>query len=162
LAKITPLPKVEPWTKTHYKTLDKLHSAHLKHPHLFSSTNIPATPLSRTNAALLKDFMSATGKPYVGAIFSAWGYSFMMTAELVVLCAVFMKNLTLNSINEYEQLSGNAIQMGDCGPGRSGDRLKATDVMNRLATVVLGERVREDEKKGRKIDRSQSLSIIWP
>jgi hypothetical protein len=153
---------VEPWTKTHYKTLDKLHSAHLKHPHLFSCSNIPATPLSRTNASLLDEFLSATGKPYVGAVFSAWGYSFVMTPELVVLCAVFMNNLTLSSIAEYEQSSGSAIQMGDCGPGRTGDRLKPVDVMNRLATVVLGERVRDDERKGRKIDRSQSLNIMWP
>ncbi|KAH7383267.1 hypothetical protein BKA66DRAFT_529864 [Pyrenochaeta sp. MPI-SDFR-AT-0127] len=162
LARFVHLPKIEPWTKTHYKTLDKLYTTHLKHPALFSSSLIPATPLSQTNMYLLNKFLSNNKKSYVGATFSAWGYSMLMSEELVVLCAVYMQLLSLADIDEYERVSGRDIQMGDCGPGRPGDVIKGEDVVNRLATVVLGEAVRRDEKVGKKVDKRGALSIEWP
>jgi hypothetical protein len=76
LAKLTALPKIEPWTKTHYKTLDKLYSVNQKHPALFSPSITPATPLSQTNTYLLNKFRANNKQPYVGAVFSAWGYEF--------------------------------------------------------------------------------------
>lgn len=162
VARFAALPKIEPWTKTHYKTLDKLYTTHLKHPALFSPSLIPATALSQTNMCLLKQFLSSNKKAYVGATFSAWGYSMLMSEELVVLCAVYMQLLSLGDIDEYEQANGRQIQMGDCGPGTPGDAIKGEDVLNRLATVVLGEAVRRDEKAGKKIDKRGALSIEWP
>ena len=162
LSKLTPLPKVEPWTKTHYKALDKLYTTHLKHPTLFSTSSVPETPLSRTNSHFLTQFLATNKKPYVGATFSAWGYSMLMTEDLVVLCAVYMQLLRFEGIDEYERVSGRKIQMGDCGPGRSGDAIKGDDVMRRLATVVMGEAVRRDEKAGKKIDRRGALTVEWP
>lgn len=162
LSRLTPLPKVEPWTKTHYKALDKLYTTHLKHPALFTTSSRPATPLSTTNAQLLQKFLTANNKPYVGATYMAWGYSMQMTEELVVLCAVYMENMSLESIAEYEEKTGRAISMGDCGPGKAGDMIQGDDVLKRLATVVLGESVRRDEKMGKRIDRSKSLEIEWP
>jgi hypothetical protein len=162
LAKLTPLPKIEPWTKTHYKTLDKLYSVNQKHPALFSPSITPATPLSQTNTHLLKKFQENNNLPYVGAIFSAWGYEFDMTEELVVLCQVFCELLTLENIEAYEKLKGREIEMGDCMPGRAGDAIETDEVMRRLATVILGEEVRQDEKAGVTIDRTRSLEIQWP
>ncbi|KAL6708933.1 hypothetical protein ACN47E_002060 [Coniothyrium glycines] len=162
LSRLTPLPKVEPWTKTHYKALDKLYTTHLKHSALFSPSVTSPTPLSITNTRLLQKFLTANPHPYVGATFSAWGYSMQMTEELVVLCAVYMENLSLASVAEYEERTGRQIQMGECVPGRTGDAIKGDDVLKRLATVVLGESVRRDEKAGKKIDRRRGLEIIWP
>ena len=161
LSRFTALPRIEPWTKTHYKTLDKLYTTHLKHPALFNPSASPPTPLSNTNGSLLRQFLAATSRRYLGATFAAWGYSMEMTEELLVLCAVYMKLLSLDSIDDYEERSGRTIQMGDCVPGRTGDRITGEEVMRRLATVVLGEDVRRDEKAGRKIDRSQGLTIEW-
>jgi hypothetical protein len=162
LAKLTALPKIEPWTKTHYKTLDKLYNVNQKHPALFSPSITPATPLSRTNAHLLNKFRSNNKQPYVGAVFSAWGYEFDMTEELVVLCQVFCELMSLDSIAAYEKLKGREIELGDCMPGKIGDVIEADEVMRRLATVILGEEVREDEKNGVKIDRSKGLEVHWP
>lgn len=52
--------------------------------------------------------------------------------------------------------------MGDCVPGKSGQLISADNVMRRLATVVLGDEVRADEKEGVEIDRSKTLEIRWP
>jgi hypothetical protein len=160
LSKFTPLPRIEPWTKTHYKTLDKLHAAHLKYPSLFCSLTIPPTTLSRANAALLASFASMTEKNYVGAQVAAWGYMFTMTPELITLCEVFMHLLTLGSVQDYEALSGKQIEMGDVGPGRNGDRIGREEVMRRLCTVVLGEYVRADEKRGFTVKKTGALRIV--
>jgi hypothetical protein len=162
LGKLTALPKIEPWTKTHYKTLDKLYSVNQKHPALFSPSITPATPLSQTNTYLLNKFRANNKQPYVGAVFSAWGYEFDMTEELVVLCQVFCELMNLDSIAAYEKLKGREIEMGECMPGRAGEAIGAEEVMRRLATVILGEEVREDEKNGVKIDRSRGLEVKWP
>lgn len=162
LAKLAPLPKIEPWTKTHYKTLDKLYSVSQKHPSLFSPSVTPATPLSRTNAHLLNKFRAANKQPYIGAVFSAWGYEFDMTEELVVLCQAFCELMSLESIEAYETLKGREIELGDCVPGKSGELISADEVMRRLATVILGEEVRADEKAGVEIDRSKGLEVHWP
>lgn len=160
LSKFTPLPRIEPWTKTHYKTLDKLHAAHLKHLSLFCSLTVPPTTLSRANAALLASFAATTEKNYVGAQVSAWGYTFTMTPELITLCEVYMHLLTLSSVEDYERTSGRGIEMGDVGPGRHGDKIGREEVMRRLCTVVLGEFVRADEKKGFKVKKTGSLRIV--
>ncbi|KAF2130451.1 hypothetical protein P153DRAFT_366037 [Dothidotthia symphoricarpi CBS 119687] len=166
LSKLTPLPKLEPWTKTHYKALDTLYTTHLKHPALFSpspSTSTSRTsPLAQTNARLLAHFLATTNHPYVGATFSAWGYSMQMTQELVVLAAVFMQLLSLESVDEYERVVGKRIQRGDCAPGVSGTRILGEEVVRRLATVVMGESVRRDEKAGRRIERREGLTVVWP
>jgi hypothetical protein len=85
-----------------------------------------------------------------------------MTEELVVLCQVFCELMSLDSIAAYEKLKGREIELGDCMPGKIGDVIEADEVMRRLATVILGEEVREDEKNGVKIDRSKGLEVHWP
>jgi hypothetical protein len=162
LSKLTPLPKIEPWTKTHYKTLDRLYAVTQKHPALFSPSIEPATSLSLINAHLLQKFLQNNKQPYVGAVFSAWGYEFDMTEELVVLCQVFCELMSLDTVKQYEILKGREIEMGDCMPGRTGDLIGAEEVMRRLATVILGEEVRADESQGVEIDRSRGLEIMWP
>ncbi|KAJ4989490.1 hypothetical protein SVAN01_05025 [Stagonosporopsis vannaccii] len=160
LSKFCPLPRIEPWTKTHYKTLDKLHAAHLKYPTLFCSLTVPPTTRSRANAALLASFAAITEKNYVGAQVSAWGYAFTMTPELITLCEVFMHLLTLSSVADYERLAGREIELGDVGPGRSGESIAREEVMRRLSTVVLGDFVRADEKKGFKVKKTGALRIV--
>ncbi|KAI8935295.1 hypothetical protein NX059_007883 [Plenodomus lindquistii] len=162
LARYAALPKIEPWTKTHYKTLDKLYATHLKHPALFLPSLNPPTALSNTNDHLAQRFLTANKSPYIGATFSAWGYSMVMSESLVVLCAVFMELLTLEDIKQYESQNKSGIELGNCAPGRTGDRIKGDEVIKRLATIVLGEDVRSDEKKGLRIDRSKTMTIQWP
>lgn len=85
-----------------------------------------------------------------------------MTEELVVLCQVFCELMSLDSIEAYEALKGREIELGDCVPGRSGVKIEAVEVMRRLATVILGDEVRADEREGVQIDRSKTLEIRWP
>ncbi|KAL1801356.1 hypothetical protein ACET3X_001698 [Alternaria dauci] len=163
ISRLTPLPKIEPWTRTHYKALDKLYTTHLKHPALFCPSIVPPTPLSNTNGYLLRQFISRNGNlPYVGATFHAWGYSMVMTEELVVMCSVFMQLLSLENEEEYYEVTGKRLQMGDCAPGVLGELITGQEVLRRLATVVMGESVRRDEREGRQIDRSGGLEVEWP
>ncbi|KAI4943154.1 hypothetical protein J4E91_009594 [Alternaria rosae] len=163
ISRLTPLPKIEPWTRTHYKALDKLYTTHLKHPALFNPSTVPPTPLSATNHYLLRQFISRNGNlPYVGAIFHAWGYSMEMTEELVVMCSVFMQLLTLENEEEYLEVTGKRLQVGDCAPGKLGELITGQEVLRRCATVVMGESVRRDEREGRSIDRSLGLEVEWP
>jgi hypothetical protein len=154
------LPKVQPWTKTHYKTLDHLFSLHTKHP-MFFSTN-PTSLNSQINNALLEDFICETQLPYIDAIFHSWGYSFRVKPAYVVICAVFFQLLSLNDVFEYESLAGKRIQVGDCNPGRAGERIEREEVMQRFATVVLGEMLRRDERRGVVVERVGGLEVTWP
>jgi hypothetical protein len=85
-----------------------------------------------------------------------------MDESLVVLAAVYMQLLVLKDMWEYEEKSGKKIQMGDCGPGDAGVEIGAEEVVKRLATVVMGEALRKDEKRGVVVDRSGGLTIDWP
>ncbi|ORY03840.1 hypothetical protein BCR34DRAFT_573197 [Clohesyomyces aquaticus] len=160
--KFSPLPKIEPWTKTHYKTLDALYQLHKKQPTLFAPSTSANT--SNTNNALLTYFLSAPSNkqyPFVGARFNTWGYSVVITEPMIVLCAVFMQRLKLENIAEYERITGKDIEMGDCNPGESGTELDGLAVVTRLASVVMGEDLRRDEKRGMACRREGGLVIEW-
>ncbi|KAF9741491.1 hypothetical protein PMIN06_007324 [Paraphaeosphaeria minitans] len=159
LSKLDSLPAVEPWTKTHYKALDKLYQLYKKQPSIFSTIEAPNAAL---NGTLLTNFMNTTTHNFIGARYRAWGYNVIFTDALVVLCAAFMQLLTLDSVEEYEARARKQIQVGDCQPGLVGNPIGAKAVAERLATVILGEAVRRDEKKGKVVDRSGRLRIEWP
>ncbi|KAF1977614.1 hypothetical protein BU23DRAFT_587581 [Bimuria novae-zelandiae CBS 107.79] len=159
LNKLDPLPRIEPWTKTHYKALDKLYQLYKKSPSLFSPTSSTHAAL---NTTLLTNFLNATTRNFIGARYRAWGYNVVFTDALVVLAAAYMQLLTLGSVREYEERVGKEVQMGDCAPGREGEAIIAETVVERLATVVLGEAVRRDEKRGRVVDKSGRLRVEWP
>ncbi|KAF2690245.1 hypothetical protein K458DRAFT_328526 [Lentithecium fluviatile CBS 122367] len=160
LAKFDRLPKVEPWTKTHYKTLDALYQRHKGQPTLFLPSS--SSNATNTNNAILEDFLRTHKRPFIDARYSAWGYFVTLDESLVVLCAVFMQLLVLKDVWEYEKLAGKEIQMGDCGPGESGVEISAEEVVRRLATVIMGEDLRRDEKRGFEVDRRGGLTIMWP
>lgn len=159
LKKLTQLPRVEPWTKTHYKALDKLYQLYKKQPVIFSPNDAPNAAL---NTTLLTNILNSTTHNFIGARYRAWGYSVIFTEAILVLAAAFMQTLTLDDLNEYEERAGQKIQMGECAPGRTGEEIKAETVMERLATIILGEAVRRDEKKGKVVDKSGRLRVEWP
>jgi len=156
LSNLDHLPRVEPWTKTHYKALDRLYQLYKKQPHIFSPSH------SALNTTLLTEFLNITTHRYIGVRYRAWGYSVILNESLIILCAAYTQLLTLDGIDEYERVTGKEIQIGECGPGVIGERITAEKVVERLATVVLGEAVRREEKKGGKVDRSGRLRAEWP
>ncbi|KAJ4360541.1 uncharacterized protein N0V89_001106 [Didymosphaeria variabile] len=158
LAKLDSLPHVEPWTKTHYRALDRLYQLYKKRPAIFSTKEAPNAAL---NATLLTSFINATTHDFIGARYRAWGYNVIFTDALVVLCATFMQLLTLDSIEAYEKKARKEIQVGDCQPGIVGSPIRVEGVVERLATIVLGEAVRRDEKKGKVVDKSGRLRVEW-
>jgi hypothetical protein len=156
------LPKVEPWTKTHYKTLDALYQLHKKQPMLFAPSTSTNT---NTNNPILTWFVEKheqKEQKFVGALFLSWGYEVTLTESLVVLCAVFMQLLSLGSVEEYERESGKKIQIGDCGPGPAGSAIEGGEVVRRLMSVIMGERLRRDERKGREVKREGGMTVVWP
>lgn len=159
LAKLDPLPRIEPWTKTHYKALDRLYQLYKKQPSIFSTSASTNTTL---NAELLTSFLNTTTRDFIGARYRAWGYNVIFTEALIVLCAAFMQLLTLNSIEEYEEKAGKQIHIGDCAPSATGNIIGPETVVERLATIVLGEAVRRDEKAGKVVDKSGRLRVEWP
>ncbi|OAL52311.1 hypothetical protein IQ07DRAFT_585519 [Pyrenochaeta sp. DS3sAY3a] len=162
LAKCSPLPKIGPWTQTHYLTLLDLYFAHLEHPQLFSRTIAPNSRLSQTNHNLLHDFLINNPAPYVGCRFSIWGYSMIMTEELVTICAVYMKLLSLADMEAYEALTGKPIDIGGIGAGTYGHTFVGDNVIVRLASIVMGQDIRRDMAKGIEIVRKGSIKVQWP
>jgi len=160
--KLPALPRIEPWTKTHYKTLDRLWAVQKSNPRAYNPNPPKRTTLSRINTHLLRKFLATVDKPFLGATFRAWGYEFDMNESMIVLCQVFIELMSLESIVAYEKRTGREIEMGDCMPGPTGVKIDGMEVARRLATVILGEHVRNDEKAGLEIDRSGSLELDWP
>lgn len=78
-----------------------------------------------------------------------------------MLCQVFVELMSLENIQAYEALKGREIELGDCMPGKAGESIGAEEVARRLATVILGEEVRRDEKAGVEIDRTRGLEVRW-
>jgi hypothetical protein len=150
-----PLPRFEPWTKTHYKTLDAIFQYHKRHPTAFA----PNTPPSLNNA-LLNTFSDRA--KFLGAKYSCWGYSIVIDETHLVIAAVFMQLLTLQDIEEYERIAGKKIQRGSVGPGPDGKIIGAETVVRRLFTIVAGEELRKDEKEGKHVSRNGGLKIQWP
>ena len=147
------LPRVEPWTRSHYKALDALYQAHKDDATLFSPNS---TPL---NAALLAQFPHASR--YVGASYAKWGYATTMNASLVVLAAAFVPLLACADIAACERATGRTIDVGSCCPRDPGLPIDEAEVVKRLATIVMGEDLRRDEKMGKPIHRVGNLCIIW-
>lgn len=79
-----------------------------------------------------------------------------------MLCAAYTQLLTLSDVSEWERLARRRIQMGDCGPGVSGETIGQGEVVRRLASVVMGENLRRDERRGKAISREGGLSVVWP
>ena len=78
------------------------------------------------------------------------------------MCAAYVQSLSLDSVAAYEAVAGKEIEMGDCAPGKEGTTLGVEIVAERLATIVLGEAVRRDEKLGKSVDKTGRLRIEWP
>jgi hypothetical protein len=80
---------------------------------------------------------------------------------------VSMQLLTLDDVEAYERVSGRGIEMGECalpGEGEEEDEVRIGDfqVVARLASVVMGEDLRRDERRGVEIRRVGSVQIKWP
>ena len=73
-----------------------------------------------------------------------------------------MQLLTLQDIEEYERIAGKKIQRGSVGPGPDGKIIGAETVVRRLFTIVAGEELRKDEKRGKDVSRNGGLKIQWP
>ncbi|KAF2493266.1 hypothetical protein BU16DRAFT_528582 [Lophium mytilinum] len=154
LLRFSPLPRVQPWTRTHYKTLDVLFQIHKRRPTSFA----PASP-SNINNALLESIPDR--KKFLGAVYSNWGYNVTMTEQYLVLAAAFCQLLTLADIKEYERTTGKEIDRGDVDPGPDGEVIGFEAVVRRLFSVVSGEDVRRDEKLGKVIRRDAGFSVTW-
>ncbi|KAF2812615.1 uncharacterized protein BDZ99DRAFT_270146 [Mytilinidion resinicola] len=154
ILRFSPLPRVQPWTRTHYKTLDILFQIHKRKPTSFA----PASP-SSINNALLETIPDR--KKFLGAVYSNWGYDVTMTEQYLVLAAAFCQLLTLSDIKEYERTTGKEIDRGDVDPGPDGEVIGFEAVVRRLFSVISGEDVRRDEKLGKVIRRDVGFSVTW-
>jgi hypothetical protein len=70
--------------------------------------------------------------------------------------------LLLEDGDEYRRFTGKEIEIGECDPGPEGKRIAEEEVVRRLATVVMGEELRRDEKVGKEIRREGGMEIVWP
>ena len=136
LVKYRPLPKLEPWTKTHYKVMDRMYQSLKRSPQEFSMNN-------PTNPPLPRPFKSE-----ISTKMANWGYSVTFTPEHMVLAARFYRLLSL------EETDTGDIELGDCCPGPAGKRIDEQTVCLRLFSIIVGEDIRRDERAGIRIDRS--------
>ncbi|KAF2099717.1 hypothetical protein NA57DRAFT_75220 [Rhizodiscina lignyota] len=162
LADLPLLPRVEPWTKTHYKVLDRLYRSFKKSPKLFS----PEHPINTCLASVIEkkqryrsgstnSWQEFSFADWNDAEIKNWGYEVHLTESHIVVAALYSQLLALNNVGEYEQLAGTKIVMGDCNPGLAGQDIGVDKIVFRLFSLIHGEMVRADEKKGKKIGRSK-------
>ncbi|KAL0254456.1 hypothetical protein SLS55_009931 [Diplodia seriata] len=159
------LPRVAPWTKTHWDTLDRIYHRYKRHPDEFS----PNDPLHK--ALLAQKFQwqpnSSEKKPasdYAGVEMQRWNYIVKVTPEQLVCCTIFMQLLTLKDAAEYRRVTGQDIQRGDfMQKDRAGDPITLRDVIARMFGIVGGEMIRADEKRGVRIRRDlDQFKIKYP
>lgn len=149
------LPYLHPWTKSHYKVLDSLYQIYKRTPATFS----PALP---SNSSLLSIYPSLTSK-HLNSKYSNWGYTVRIKEPHLILCAIFLQCCTVRDAAEYKRVNGSDIVVGDVGPtrGKDGYKIDEKDVVSRVFSVIAGERVRKDEKKGKEIDRTTKLEVVY-
>ncbi|KAL1629120.1 hypothetical protein SLS56_005563 [Neofusicoccum ribis] len=144
------LPKIAPWTKTHWDTLDRIYQRYKRHPEQFS----PQDPLNKTLLAQKYQWQPGSSKTesvsyYTNVKMQNWNYTVKITSELLVCCAIFMQLLTLKDAAEYRRTTGKDIVRGNfMQKDRTGDPITLRDVIARMFGVVGGEMIRADEKRG--------------
>jgi len=153
LAQLPLLPKLEPWTRTHYRVLDALYQAYKSHPQAFS----PYHPAN-------KELLTLNWRHFEDMEFQNLGYNVTITRPLLVLCALFAQLLRLNSAAEFERVEGLLID----NPGwplwfaakeKGTTEMVDFTVIVRLFTIIVGEWMREDEAKGIKVPFSGNM--MW-
>lgn len=159
------LPKVAPWTKTHWDTLDRIYQRYKRHPDEFS----PRDPLHQ--ALLAQKYRWQPNSPkmesvsyYTNVEMQNWNYTVKVTPELLVCCAVFMQLLTLKDASEYRRVTGKDIVRGNfMQKDKTGDPITLRDVIARMFGVVGGEMIRADEKRGICVRRDlDQLKLKYP
>ncbi|KAF2840096.1 hypothetical protein M501DRAFT_1056455 [Patellaria atrata CBS 101060] len=156
---LQPLPRLEPWTKSHYIILDALFQAYKRDPLSFSPL---AGPNKDLNNALLDYKPAFYLRRLAGTRMRNWGYEEEMRIQHMVIVAVFFQLLKLERHESYVGPKGEGIEYGNVDPGSKGTVIRCLAVVRRLWTVVAGERVREDERCGRRIKREGVLEVWWP
>ena len=136
------LPKIEPWTKTHYIVMDEMYQELKRNPCDFSTSN-------PTNPSLPNAFNSE-----IGTSMANWGYNATFTTEHMVLAARFYRLLT------FDKDACDDIEMGQCCPGPAGQIIDEYTVCIRLFSVIVGEEIRRDEQLGIPIIRKNNLTIM--
>ncbi|OJD31300.1 at dna binding protein [Diplodia corticola] len=149
------LPRVAPWTKSHWDSLDRIYQRYKRHPDEFS----PHDPLHKALLAQRLRWQpdSSETKPasdYAGVEMQRWNYTVRITPELLVCCTIFMQLLTLRDAAEYRRVTGQDIVHGNfMQKDKAGDPITLRDVIARMFAAVGGERIRADEKRGVRIRR---------
>jgi len=148
LAHLPLLPRVEPWTRTHYRAMDSLYQQYKRNPDLFSTSHPNNTSL-----------ITPTLRPYLDIEISNWGYHVRLNPGLIILASLFTRLLVLRNIADYER-GGAKIDMGECSPGPVGQLITDWEVVKRLFGVVAGEDLRADEERGKAIQREPDM-LRW-
>lgn len=164
-ARYNQLPRVAPWTKTHWDTLDRIYQRYKRHPEQFS----PHDPLNKMLLAQEYQWEPSSPKTqpvsyYTNVQMQNWNYTVPITPELLVCCAIFMQLLTLCDAAEYRRATGKELNRGNfTQKDRAGDPITLRDVIARMFGVVGGEMIRADEKRGMCVRRDlDQLKLRYP
>ncbi|KAF1986106.1 hypothetical protein K402DRAFT_454461 [Aulographum hederae CBS 113979] len=154
LHKLPLLPKVEPWTRLHYRVMDHLYQRLKMNPSIFDPDRddiIEAKALSPK-----EDY-----EQYFGMQIENWGYHVEITPQAMVLIGLFMSLLQLPDITAYEQLYEKKIDKGSCKPRPDGTVIDLRECVGRMFSMVAGEGIRADEREGRRVRREVGSRVMW-
>jgi hypothetical protein len=140
------LPRIEPWTRTHYRVMDQLYQLYKKQSNLFSTSHPDNTGL-----------MTPSLVPFIDIEIFNWGYRVRLNANLIILASLFMRLLVLHDIPEYERIKGEQIDVGECSTHASGEEITQWRVLVKLFSVEAGEMLRDDEERRKPIDRRPDM-----
>ncbi|KAF1813758.1 hypothetical protein P152DRAFT_457123 [Eremomyces bilateralis CBS 781.70] len=138
------LPRLEPWTRTHYVQMDIIYRLYKKNEDVFE----PGAPW---NVGIFEgtDFLRFDEIEYFN-----WGYYFKLKPGHIVIAALFYKLLKLKDINAWEALYKKPIDDALYEP-HTGQNIDDWTIMLKLLAVIVGEFVRKDKADGYIIDMSE-------
>ncbi|KAF2432938.1 hypothetical protein EJ08DRAFT_647693 [Tothia fuscella] len=134
------LPKYEPWTRSHYLTLDRLYYRYLRNPSLFS----PSHPSN-------KNILTPGFIPYIDIDIYNYGYEARLSTSHIILASLFSSLLVLNSFEEFKLANGGE-DIDDSEkllePCKEGTKINEWIVVRRLFSLVGSKWVERDEERG--------------
>ncbi|KAK8159560.1 hypothetical protein IWX90DRAFT_440734 [Phyllosticta citrichinensis] len=164
------LPKLKPFSKTHFLTLHHIWSRYLSHPAEFSLSHtsnqrLVAQPVFNDCPTPIP---GVHGHPpflplavYFDITFRNRGYEVKFPEELIVIAALFMTLLSLDDEAAYMARYGEPLRWEEVRKKGEG-RIGGFEVIQRLGFLEVGRIIRRHEALGKPVSTVGGAYVRWP
>ncbi|KAK8188155.1 uncharacterized protein BKA78DRAFT_354924 [Phyllosticta capitalensis] len=164
------LPKLKPFSKTHFLSLHHIWSRYLSHPAEFSLSHVSNQRL--VSQPVYNDspmpIPGVQGHPpflplsvYFDITFRNRGYEVKFPEELIVVGALFMTLLRLDDEAAYAARYGQPLKWDEVRKKGEG-RIGGFEVVQRLGLLEVGRIIRRYEALGKPVNTMGGAYVRWP